>query len=150
MASSDDEIEEVIDDISLASGEGVSLLKEVDVEVAFEGDVENSDDESTVRTKKKKITAHVHVDRNVDQSEEEDNIESEKASRRNSRRKGAGKSEVIEKSEEEVNRERHTLDISLYVLVMCYLRWRTKFIIFKICNMLHTNTRYVLNCVQEI
>jgi hypothetical protein len=104
MATSDDEIEEIIDDISLASGDDASLFEEVDVEVAFEGDVENSDDESAVKTKKKKITAHVHVDRNIEQSEEEDDIGNEKAPRRNSRRKGTEKAEVSEKSEEQVNK----------------------------------------------
>ncbi|XP_062578101.1 uncharacterized protein LOC134239992 [Saccostrea cucullata] len=92
MATSDEEIEEVIDDASVVSGDDPTLFEEVDIEVAFEGDVENSEDESAVRTKKKKLTSHtLAVDRNVDQSEEEDNIETEKDSRRNSRRKGSGK-----------------------------------------------------------
>ncbi|XP_061195411.1 uncharacterized protein LOC133203656 [Saccostrea echinata] len=100
MATSDDEIEEVIDDASVVSGDDLSLFEEVDIEVAFEGDVENSDDESAVRTKKKKLTTHtLAVDRNVDQSEDEDNIDTEKDSRRNSRRKGSEKIGDTEKPE---------------------------------------------------
>lgn len=101
MASRDDEIEELIEDASVLSGDdGASIAEEIDVEGAFEGDVENSDDESIVGTKKKKLMPHTQtVDRNIE-SEEEDVIENQKSSRRNSKRKGAEKAEDNRKTDD--------------------------------------------------
>lgn len=102
MASSDEEIEELIEDVSVASGDDdASVAEEIDVEGAFEGDVENSDDESIVGTKKKKLMPHTQtVDRSIE-SEEEDVIENQKTSRRNSKRKGAEKTEDNRKTEDD-------------------------------------------------
>lgn len=102
MASSDEEIEELIEDVSVVSGDDdASVAEEIDVEGAFEGDVENSDDESIVGTKKKKLMPHTQtVDRSIE-SEEEDVIENQKTSRRNSKRKGAEKTEDNRKTEDD-------------------------------------------------
>lgn len=102
MASSDEEIEELIEDVSVASGDDdASVAEEIDVEGAFEGDIENSDDESIVGTKKKKLMPHTQtVDRSIE-SEEEDVIENQKTSRRNSKRKGAEKTEDNRKTEDD-------------------------------------------------
>lgn len=102
MASSDEEIEELIEDVSVVSGDDdASVAEEIDVEGAFEGDVENSDDESIVGTKKKKLMPHTQtVDRSIE-SEEEDVIENQKTSRRNLKRKGAEKTEDNRKTEDD-------------------------------------------------
>lgn len=102
MASSDEEIEELIEDVSVVSGDDdASVAEEIDVEGAFEGDVENSDNESIVGTKKKKLMPHTQtVDRSIE-SEEEDVIENQKTSRRNSKRKGAEKTEDNRKTEDD-------------------------------------------------
>lgn len=102
MASSDEEIEELIEDVSVVSGDDdASVAEEIDVEGAFEGDIENSDDESIVGTKKKKLMPHTQtVDRSIE-SEEEDVIENQKTSRRNSKRKGAEKTEDNRKTEDD-------------------------------------------------
>ena len=116
MASSDDEIEEIIDDASVVSADddgAPSLTEELDVEGAFEGDVENSDDENAVRTKKKKLVSHsqsVTVDRNAESDDEGNDRETQKASRRNSRRKGTEKTEndIKQEGNPEVNTNKHT------------------------------------------
>lgn len=101
MASSDEEIEELIEDVSVVSGDDDASVAEIDVEGAFEGDVENSDDESIVGTKKKKLMPHTQtVDRSIE-SEEEDVIENQKTSRRNSKRKGPEKTEDNRKTEDD-------------------------------------------------
>lgn len=102
MASSDEEIEELIEDVSVVSGDDdASVAEEIDVEGAFEGDVENSDDESIVGTKKKKLMPHTQtVDRSIE-SEEEDVIENQKTFRRNSKRKGPEKTEDNRKTEDD-------------------------------------------------
>lgn len=102
MASSDEEIEELIEDVSVVSGDDdASVAEEIDVEGAFEGDVENSDDESIVGTKKKKLMHNTQtVDRSIE-SEEEDVIENQKTFRRNSKRKGPEKTEDNGKTEDD-------------------------------------------------
>lgn len=76
MVLSDEEIEELIEDVFVVLGDDVVLVvEEIDVEGVFEGDVENSDDESIVGMKKKKLMFYIQiVDRSIE-SEEEDVIE---------------------------------------------------------------------------
>lgn len=76
MVLSDEEIEELIEDVFVVLGDDdVLVVEEIDVEGVFEGDVENSDDESIVGMKKKKLMFYIQiVDRSID-SEEEDVIE---------------------------------------------------------------------------
>lgn len=76
MVLSDEEIEELIEDVFVVLGDDdVLVVEEIDVEGVFEGDVENSDDESIVGMKKKKLMFYIQiVDRSIE-SEEEDVIE---------------------------------------------------------------------------
>lgn len=60
MVLSDEEIEELIEDVFVVLGDDdVLVVEEIDVEGVFEGDVENSDDESIVGMKKKKLMFYI-------------------------------------------------------------------------------------------
>ena len=137
MASSDDDmdfdedLDLIIDDASSVSADNggapslteeideideideINEIDEIDVEGAFEGDAENSDDESAVLTKKKKLVSHsqsVTVDRNAESEDEGNDRETQKVSRRNSRRKGTEKTEndIKQEGNIEVNTNKHT------------------------------------------